>query len=558
MKQVGIWVVIMLVLVGTVPATAASQSNTEQEFAVVYAAGASVDAAHAAIAAAGGVIVKENKAVGMATVRTSNPHFAAAVQQQPSLLGAARNRPVGRVPDLQHPWRDEVEQLTAEERASVERQDHESQPSGLQALAAEPLAGLQWDMAMIHATAAGSYARQPGDRRVMVGIIDSGIDGSHPDLAPNFNRALSRNFATDISSIDGPCEVPSCVDPVDVDDNGHGSHVAGTVAAALNGLGIAGVAPNVTLVNVRGGQDSGFVFLQPVVDALVYSGDIGIDVVNMSFYIDPWLYNCANNPADSPEAQQEQIVIQTATQRALDYARNHGVTLVVSAGNAHTDLGNPAFDASSPDFPPGSAYPRNVDNTCLSMPVEGEGAIVVSALGPSTTKADYSNYGVEQTTVSAPGGYFRDFFGTPQYRTVTNEVLSTYPQALAVARGQLNPDGSPNTPFVVRDCQNEVCAYYQYLQGTSMAAPHAVGVAALIVSKRGKTDAQRGGLTLDPTAVESQLTNSATPHACPEPRLLDYSNVGRPAEFNAFCEGGKGFNGFYGHGIVDALRAVQK
>jgi len=77
----------------------------------------------------------------------------------------------------------------------------------------------------------------------MVGIIDSGIDGNHPDLRSNFNRDLSRNFATDIPLIDGPCEVPSCVDPVDVDDNGHGTHVAGLVASALNGLGTAGVAP---------------------------------------------------------------------------------------------------------------------------------------------------------------------------------------------------------------------------------------------------------------------------------------------------------------------------
>ena len=71
-------------------------------------------------------------------------------------------------------------------------------------------------------------------------------------------------------------------------------------ARAINGLGIAGVAPSVDIVNLRAGQDSGYFFLQPTVDALTYAGDHGIDVVNMSFYIDPWLYNCAANPADSP------------------------------------------------------------------------------------------------------------------------------------------------------------------------------------------------------------------------------------------------------------------
>ena len=129
---------------------------------------------------------------------------------------------------------------------------------------------------------------------VRVGILDTGVDGTHPDIAPNFDAALSRNFTTDIP-LDRRrrASTPSCVDPANEDDNGHGTHVAGTVGAALNGLGIAGVAPNVTIVNIRAGQDSGFFFLQPSVDALTYAADNGIDVVNMSYYIDPWLYNCA-------------------------------------------------------------------------------------------------------------------------------------------------------------------------------------------------------------------------------------------------------------------------
>ncbi len=524
-------------------------------YVVVYAQGANTAKARAALAAVGATVIKENTAIGVATVESPGVDLLSLAGSIPSLLGVARNRPVGQVPDRSFRKLDDADLDRLDTTASALAQRPES---GSDAPTAEPLAERQWDMAMIHATAAESYARQLGDPRVTVGILDTGIDASHPDLAPNVSTALSRNFTTDIPAVDGPCEVPSCVDSALVDDNEHGTHVAGTVAAKLNGLGIAGVAPDVTLVNIRGGQDSGYFFTQPVVDALVYAGDIGIDVVNMSFFVDPWLYNCANNPADSASAQLEQRTIVAAVQRALNYARSRGVTLVASLGNEHTDLGFPTTDTISPDFPPGTEYPRAVDNTCLVMPAEGSGVIAVSALGPSGTKADYSNYGVEQTDVSAPGGYFRDLFGTPQHRVAENLVLSTYPRALAQARGELDPDGSPNTPFVVRDCSGGVCGYYQYLQGTSMAAPHAVGVAALIVSERGHRDRRpNGGLTMNPAATQALLQATATPTPCPEPRLLDYTNVGRPPEFNAFCDGDVDFNGFYGHGIVNALRAVS-
>ncbi len=256
--------------------------------------------------------------------------------------------------------------------------------------------------------------------------------------------------------------------------------------------------------------------------------------------------------------QLEQRTIVEATNRALDYADSHGVTLIAAEGNEHTDLGNPTSDDTSPDYPPGTSYHRVVDNSCLDMPTEGNHVIAVGAVGPSTIKADYSNWGTERTAVTAPGGYFRDFFGTPQFRTVQNEILSTYPQSLAAARDQLNPDGSPNTPFVVRDCENGTCAFYQYLQGMSMASPHAVGVAALIVSQFGHPDGgmKRGQLTLKPKDVEKKLESSATDHACPSPPTIDYTIVGRPAEFNATCTGTPDFNSIWGNGIVDALAAV--
>ena len=122
----------------------------------------------------------------------------------------------------------------------------------------------------------------------------------------------------------------------------------------------------------------------------------------------------------------------------------------------------------------------------------------------------------------------------------------------------MDPDGTPNTPFVVRDCQGGTCAYYQYLQGTSMASPHAVGVAALIVSRWGKKDKNLGGRTLDPHETQQILERTATPHACPDPPLLDYSIVGRPPEYNVVCTGKPTNTNVWGRGIVDALTAVTK
>jgi subtilisin family serine protease len=536
-------------MMGAAPGDAQPSSKSKATYLVLYREGASLEAAHAAIKEAGGTITRENTKVGLATVVTRNANFREDVKESGAIEGVARNRSIGFSPKLR-PKSDGVENDRTVGSAKATRSGG--------APGADPLAGLQWDMEMIHATANESYAQQLGKPGVIVVIIDTGIDGSHPDIAPNFNESLSRNWTVDIPDVDGPCEEEadaSCNDPQDVDENSHGTHTAGTVAASLNGLGLAGVAPNVTLVNDRAGQDSGYFFLQETVNALTYAGDIGADVANMSFFIDPWLFNCTDNPADSPEAQEEQQTIIRAANRALVYAHRKGVTLIASEGNEDTDLGNPTEDTISPDYPPGSEYPREVDNQCLVLPTEGAHVLSVSALGPSERKAYYSNYGLEQTFVSAPGGDRREYFGTPQYNAVDNRVLSTYPESLAYEFGDVNPDGSPNTPFVVRECEDGVCGYYQYLQGTSMAGPHAVGVAALIVSQFGQPDpAHPGGLTLNPDAVKNRLKNSATDHACPTPRLFTYPDLDE--SFDAFCAGSPEFNGFYGHGIVNALAAV--
>ena len=339
--------------------SAATATADAPSFVVLADDAASVDAAIAAVEAAGGTVERVNRAIGLVTASSTDTAFAAKVSAKADVAGVARDQPIGSVPDEATQRRDAVEQEGRDEATT-----HRGPKSP--GVAAEPLAAYQWDMKMIGATPQGSYREQPGRKDVLVGVIDTGIDGSHPDIAPNFNSALSRNFTTDIELIDGLCaDEPdkSCNDAADVDEDGHGTHVAGTIASPINGLGMAGVAPNVTLVNLRAGQDSGYFFLGASVDALTYAGDNGIDVVNMSFYIDPWLYNCRSNPADSPAEQSEQATIIDATQRALDYARSHGVTLVAALGNSNTDLGAAIkADSSSPDFPPGGGEGPHRDN----------------------------------------------------------------------------------------------------------------------------------------------------------------------------------------------------
>ena len=95
---------------------------------------------------------------------------------------------------------------------------------------------------MIGATRTAPTADATG-QGVTVGIIDTGVDASHPDIAPNFDARLSRNFTMDIPSVDGPCEVATCIDPANVDEDGHGTHVAGIVGAASNRLGTDGRRP---------------------------------------------------------------------------------------------------------------------------------------------------------------------------------------------------------------------------------------------------------------------------------------------------------------------------
>ena len=147
-------------------------------------------------------------------------------------------------------------------------------------------------------------------------------------------------------------------------------------------------------------------------------------------------------------------------------------------------------------------------------------------------------------------------------RDITTTVLAAYPASLVTAE-QVDANGEPlETSNLVRNCDDKgTCAYYQYIQGTSMASPHAAGVAALIVGKYGFRDWRGGGKALFPAAVEWVMKATATKTPCPDPPDVTYT-LNTPTSgtvtIPATCEGSYWSNGFYGGGIVSAARAVGR
>ena len=391
----------------------------------------------------------------------------------------------------------------------------------------DPLSACQWDMRAIGATTAGSYAVNQG-QGARIGDIDTGIDLTNSDIMPNVDVAASCVFLYANTPTADPAEQVTrgdCSNKAALQDlAGHGTHTAGIMAAPINGLGVSGVAPKAKVVVLKAGTGQGFFFTQSVVDALRYAGDQHLDVVNMSFFADPWLFNCRNNT--------EQKAIIKAISDAARYAEQRGVLLVAAAGNDGINLSHPTVDEISPDYPPGAAVTRPVNNSCIVLPTELPGVVVVTATGAQNLLAWYSTYG-NTTDVTAPGG---SRFQTPTFDSARGRVLSTYSStagdlAAEAALGRLVQDANGN--------------YYAWLNGTSMAAPHAAGVAALI-------RAAHPGMPQG--AVAALLRSTATGLPCPPALDPGVAFFGAPVQV---CSGGPGSNNFYGKGLVNALAASR-
>jgi lantibiotic leader peptide-processing serine protease len=357
----------------------------------------------------------------------------------------------------------------------------------------DPLSPLQWALTAIHAPDAWALGYKGHGARVAV--LDAGIQSTHPDLVANLNTTLSTSFVPGqaYNTPPGP----------------HGTQVAGIIAAAQNGIGTVGVAPQAEIVAVKvlsattgSGRDSW------ILSGITYAADIGADVINMSFGGNsprrPYIAidtRGTTDPSDDIEipvsaAETEQTL--RAYRRAVNYAHGKGVLLIAASGNLGKDFGH-----SQSDF----GVPQELPHVVTIGPTGPLGW----ALDPQTdldVSPSYTNFGKSYISLAAPGGNF-DVFTRP---------------------------GLPPSCTVLgftRPCQvfdivytTTVGSSYFWNFGGSFAAPHASGVAALIIGKHG------GGM--DPDRVEQILRNTA-------------DDIGKPGNDERF-----------GQGRVNALRAVQQ
>jgi len=464
-----------------------ASSGTAQTYVVLYAAQALPGDAAVQVQAAGGTVVAAYPEIGVVIARSTATSFTQQVKNDVGVAGVTATGAF-------------ASGLKEREPAANEGSGGEHPPS---------LADQQWDMTQIQVPEAHAINTGTG---VLVGDIDTGIDFTNPDLQANIDVVNSANCVSGLA-VQGTAAQ---------DDNGHGTHTAGIIAAAANGIGIVGVAPGASIAAIKAGNSAGFFFPEAVICSFMWAGTHGIDVTNNSYFADPWYLNCKNDP--------EQRAIWMAEQRAIKFAQQNGVLVIAAEGNFADDLAHPTLDQQSPDDTT-PILDRAVTNACIDIPAEIPGVVSVTASGNRVQKSFYSSYGIGVTDVIAPGG---DTILFDQSANVPNgRVLSTWPQLL------------PQTCAATRQVF-ENGTLYCYQQGTSMAAPHAVGVAALIMSRYPGMSAN---------GVTAMLQNTADPLACPDTAQYAFFpsvNNGAPQ----VCTGGPGYNSFNGHGQVNALTAV--
>lgn len=421
----------------TPESVSASMAEADHELVVLGSSNGLPDRFPDDVAAAGGEVVLWIPQIGAAVVRSSDPGFGATVRGMGGVAAVSPNIVVQMVPD-----RAAAPEVTDDVGAEL------ADPPATDI--ADRFFDLQWSMDALDWTDAVEISAVRG-QGARVAILDSGIRSTHNEFAANLNTALSTSFVPG-ETFDSPAGF-------------HGTHVSGIVAAAQNGLGTIGVAPEVDLVSVKvlGGL-SGSGSFAGIAAGLAYAADIGADVVNMSLgsTLDRsgTVYDRNCNPVGRASATAVANVINLMT-RAAQYAHQNGVTIIASAGNCGTD--------------------GDADRDRVHLPSDVPHVLTISATGPVGWALDpdtnldrlasYSNHGRSTIDFAAPGG---------------DAALP----GNAVCQILTGPAHLPVTHFcwvfdLVMSASSSSDFGYAWTAGTSMAAPAATGVAALIVSRNG-------------------------------------------------------------------------
>lgn len=397
-----------------------------------------------AVEAAGGVVVQSWPQIGVVVAHSTNGDFRTEVvtRAKGAVLSAGPTRTAvvseGTPEGVQTPWGPGKGQIKSAPRAA----DPVEGPTTPVAGPPEQLESQQWDMRAIGVPAAHEVTT--GSSRVTVGVLDSGIDPDHPDLASQIDRAQSVNCTAggrpDTSATGW---APTTSD--------HGTHVAGTIGAARNGVGIVGVAPGVKMASVKVVNDDGYIYPEYAICGFMWAGEKGMEVTNNSYYVDPFEFWCGDQPEQAPALE--------AVRRAVAWSQDEGTVHVAAAGNSSYDLSNKTTNASSPND--GAPVPRTINSSCKDIPTELDDVLTVSSIDQAGQLSSFSNRGRGVIDVSAPG----------------SRILST----------------------IVRDNA------WGLKSGTSMASPHVAGVAALMRSAHPE---------LTPEQVVERVREQATDTPC--------------------------------------------